>query len=141
MKVLVVLPEKAPFVKDIEPGLVSLQREVQGCIEVLYPFDDNACIICNEDGKFLNMDLNRALRDENGDVYDIVAGKFLVVGLGEDNFTDLTPEQQCKYAEMFEQPEMFLCCNGEMKVLPAKELPDEYEKIIDHYYDDEELEI
>ncbi len=141
MKVLVVLPEKAPFVKDIEPGLVSLQREVKGCIEVVYPFDDNACIICNEDGKLLKMDLNRALRDENGDVYDIVAGKFLVVGLGEDDFTDLTPEQQCTYAEMFVEPEMFICCNGEMKVFPATELSEKCEDVIDHYFEDEEIEI
>lgn len=141
MKVLVVLPEKAPFVKDIEPGLVSLQREVKGCIEAVCPFNDNACIICNEDGKLLKMDLNRALRDENGDVYDIIAGKFLVVGLGEDNFVDLTPAQQYKYAELFEQPEIFLCHNGTWEAFPAAEFPNEYGRIIDRYFDDNDIEL
>ena len=83
MKVLIVEPYKTPYLKDIEPGLASLQREVKGSIEAVYPFQDEACIICNEDGKLLKMDLNRALRDEDGDVYDIIAGTFLVAGLGE----------------------------------------------------------
>ena len=30
--------------------------------------------------------LNRALRDDNGEIYDIVAGTFLVTGLTDDSF-------------------------------------------------------
>ena len=33
--------------------------------------------ICNEDGKLDGLPLNRALRDADGDIYDIVAGIFL----------------------------------------------------------------
>ena len=53
-------------------------------------------------------DLNRALRDEDGNMYDIVAGDFLVVGLGEEDFSSLSPELMKKYEEHFHQPEMFV---------------------------------
>ncbi len=38
-------------------------------------------LICNEEGKFLGLPLNRALRDDAGEVYDIIAGNFLITGL------------------------------------------------------------
>ena len=40
----------------------------------------------------MGLPLNRALRDEDGQMYDAVAGDFLVVGLGEEDFASLTPE-------------------------------------------------
>ena len=62
-------------------GLESLQHEVGGCIEAIYPYEDPVALICNEEGKLEGLPLNRALRDEDGDIYDVVAGTFLVVGL------------------------------------------------------------
>ena len=141
MKILVVLPEKAPFVKDIEIGIESLQNEIGGNVEAVYIFKDNACIICNEEGKLLGLPFNRALKDEAGGIFDIVAGKFLIVGLGDKDFVDLSLEQQSKYAQMFETPEIFLCCNGTWRVCPASEFPDQYEKVIKHYYSEEDIEI
>ena len=141
MKVLIVEPNKTPYLKDIEPGLASLQREVKGCIEAVYPFEDEACIICNEDGKLLKMDLNRALRDNDGDVYDIIAGTFIVAGLGEENFTDLTQEQQQKYYSLFETPESFVFCNDRWQVFPAREANENNRSINEHCFDDDELGI
>ena len=39
--------------------------------------------------------LNRALRDEEGEIYDIIAGTFFICGAPPDNekFTSLTDEQ------------------------------------------------
>ena len=45
--------------------------------------------------------LNRALRDEDGDIYDVVAGTFMVVGLTDDSFGSLTVEQMQKFADHF----------------------------------------
>lgn len=47
MKVLRVEQYKAPFVKEIDPGLESLQHEVDGWIQAVYPFEDPVAIICN----------------------------------------------------------------------------------------------
>ena len=86
IKILKIEPGKKPEIKEIEDGLKSLQDEVQGDIEAVYPFDDNVGIICNEEGKINGMALNRALYDD-GEMYDIIAGPFLVVGLTEDSFS------------------------------------------------------
>ena len=82
MTVLVVEPEQPPYVKEIGDSLHSLQAEVGGHIEAIYPFDAPVAIICNEEGALLGLPLNRALGDEDHHVYDVVAGTFLVAGWG-----------------------------------------------------------
>ena len=120
MTVLVVEPMKKPYVKEIDPGLHSLQAEVGGDIATAYPFSDPVGLVCNDEGKLIGLELNRGLRDEHGEIYDIMAGTFLVVGLSEDSFTSLTPEQVQKYTEHFKQPEQFISLNGQIIALPAE---------------------
>lgn len=107
MKVLIVKPGKKPEVAEIESGLRSLQSAVGGFIEAMYPFDDPVAIICNEEGKIVGLPMNRALRDDDGEIYDVVCGDFIVVGLGEEDFTSLTDEQVEKYSKVYERPELF----------------------------------
>ena len=120
MTVLVVEPMKEPYVKEIAPGLHSLQAEVGGDIATAYPFSDPVGLVCNDEGKLIGLELNRGLRDEHGEIYDIMAGTFLVVGLGEESFTSLTPEQVQKYTEHFKQPEQFISLNGQIIALPVE---------------------
>ena len=107
MKVLVVEPMKTPYIKEIDKGLDSLQKEVGGYIEAVYPFEDRVGIICNEEGKLLGLKLNRALRDDDGEIYDVISGTFLVVGLGDEDFTSLNGKDIEKFSEMFKSPEIF----------------------------------
>lgn len=120
--VLLVEPQKYPKVVEIGTGLADLQNAVGGHIEVMYPFEEPVGIICNEEGKFNGMALNRALRDENGETYDIIAGSFLVAGLSDDDFCSLTPEQIKTYEGIFHQPEAFVKMGRGMIALP---IPDE----------------
>ena len=78
--------------------------------------------ICNEEGKLDGLPLNRALRDADGDIYDIVAGNFFIVGLGESDFTDLPHELAEQFAEQFRQPEKFLRVDDKIVAAP---MPDE----------------
>lgn len=105
--VLVVEPGMAPYVKEIDSGLKSLQSEVGGWIEAVYPFEEEVALICNEEGKLSELPLNRALMDEDGEIYDIIAGTFLVVGLGEEDFCSLSDEYIKKFSERFKRPEKF----------------------------------
>ena len=105
--VLIVAPGEKPRVETIPTGLESLQNQVGGYIEAVYPFEEPVGIICNEEGKIRGLQLNRSLRDEENNMYDIVAGTFLVVGLGDEDFCSLTAEQIEKYSKVFENPEMF----------------------------------
>lgn len=130
MTVLVVEPGKAPYVKEIDPGLESLQHEVGGWIEAVYPSDDLVALICNEEGKLEGLPLNRALRDENGQIYDIIAGTFLVTGLTEDNFASLTDDLVKKYSDHFRCPEAFLSIDGKILVIP-KEQPKQRDSLMD----------
>ena len=118
MKVLRVEQYKPPFVKEIDPGLESLQSEVDGWIEAIYPFEDDVALICNEEGKLNGMELNRALRDENGEVLDAIAGPFLIVGLGDEDFISLSDDMIEKYRDIFAQPEVFIRTNSGLLVLP-----------------------
>ena len=118
MKVLRVEQYKAPFVKEIDPGLESLQHEVGGTVQAVYPFDDPVALLCNDDGKLLGLELNRALRDDNGEIYDVIAGPFLIVGCGKEDFDSLSEDMIDKYREIFSQPEVFIQTNSGLLVLP-----------------------
>jgi hypothetical protein len=120
MTVLVVEPMKEPQIKTIPKGLESLQHEVGGMIEVVYPFEDNVGLIVNEEGKLDGLPLNRGLHDEDGHLYDIIAGTFLVVGLTEDDFCSLTAEQLGKYAELYQHPQIFVRIGEEIAAVPVE---------------------
>lgn len=122
ISVLLVEPEKHPRPVEIGTELEDLQKAVGGYIEVTYPFDDTAALVVNEEGKLNGMQLNRALRDEDGEIYDIVAGSFLVVGLTEESFGSLTPEQMKTYEEQFHSPEVFMKMGRSVMAIP---IPDE----------------
>ncbi|MGE9908232.1 DUF5688 family protein [Lachnospiraceae bacterium SGI.231] len=128
MTVLLVEPNKYPEVKEISTDLESLQQAVGGNIEVTYPFEDNVGLVVNEEGKINGMPLNRAVRDEDGGVTDIVAGSFLVVGLIEDSFGSLTQEQIGKFEQEFHQPEAFVKMGKGVMAIP---IPDDVVKEMD----------
>ena len=131
LTVLVVEPEKPPYVKPIGDTLESLQAEVGGRIEAIYPFDDPVAIICNEEVKLLGLPLNRALRDQDHHVYDVVAGTFLVAGLGAEDFCSLNEAQIEKYSQRFQTPELFLSLNGRVMVIPVADKPPREPKTTD----------
>ena len=120
MRVIVVEPKKKPMVRDIDAGLESMQKIVGGPIEAVYPFDEPVVLICNEEGKLLNLPLNRALRDDEGTVYDIISGTFFLCAAppDSDHFAGLTDQQVKTYLEQFSMPEMFLNVDSELFVLP-----------------------
>ena len=120
LTVLVVEPMKEPYVKEIDPGLHALQAEVGGDIAASYPFDDPVGLVLNDEGKLIGLDLNRSLRDEHGEIYDIVAGTFLVVGLGPESFASLPPDMIQKYTEQFKRQELFASINGQIVSVPVE---------------------
>lgn len=119
--VLVVEPEKKPYVKEIESGLESLQREVGGYIQAVYPFNSPCAIVCDDEAKLNGKPLNRALRDDEGHIYDVIAGTFLIVGLGEENFTSLSDKDMKEMSERFAVPELFMKAGEKLVVIPMEE--------------------
>ena len=117
MRVLVVEPGRKPYVKRIQNNLESLQKEVGGYIQAVYPFEDPVAIVCNEEAKLCGMPLNRALRDEDGRVYDIIAGTFMITGLSDEDFCSLTPQLLKRYEERFYFPEQFIVSGDKMMIV------------------------
>ena len=55
--------------------------------------------MCNEEGKLDNLPGNRRIGN------DIIAGAFVIVGNGEEDFRSLTDEETNRYLKEFAQPE------------------------------------
>ena len=87
---------------------------------ISYPYEDMVAIICNDEGKLNGLPLNRAIYNEDKEMIDIIAGTFLVVGLGDENFTSLSDSLQEKYADMFKNPEQFVKLNNGIVAVPIK---------------------
>ena len=121
INVLLVEPFQHPKMIEIANNLEAMQRAVDGYIEVTYPFEEPVGLIMNEQGKINGLPLNRALYDENGEVYDVIAGSFLVVGLSHDNFSSLTSDQLKYFEERFHQPETFVRMGKGIMAIPVSE--------------------
>ena len=107
IRVLKVAPGEHPMETTLVNDLDELQKAVsigasyQGLIEII-EIEDGVCILCNEEGKLSGLPLNRPLRDDEGNIYDIVAGVFYVTGEDDDgNLTSLSPEMMEKYRKEF----------------------------------------
>ena len=122
MKALKVLPQRSPKLVDIDQSLESLQHEVDGYIQVIYPFEDKVAIVCDDEGKINGKEPNRVLQDEDGKVYDVLCGTFLIVGLSDDDFTDLSLELIDKYINKYESPEYFVRTSSGIAVLRDSEM-------------------
>ena len=117
--------DKTANVRIVAATNEDLQKAVGGDIEATNPFNEPVALLMHDEGKLVGKELNRALRDDDGDIYDIIAGDFLVVGLGEDDFCSLSPELMKQFEEHFHQPETFVRMGRSIMALP---LPDDMVK-------------
>lgn len=88
MRVLIIEPRKEPFEAEINNSLSDMQKVVGGLIQPV-DIDENATLICNEEGKLLGLEGNRRVGR------DIIAGTFLICGCDryKGEFISLTDEQ------------------------------------------------
>lgn len=115
MNVLIVEPGKHPRLADIDDSLESLQKTVGGYIEAIYPFEDEIALICDEESKLKSdTEWNRILPE----THDVIKGTFIIAGLGDEDFTDITPELAEKYKQRFWNIELFIPTpNGLMPIV------------------------
>lgn len=135
LTVLHIQPMRPPRIVTIPNELKAMQNLVDGYIEEYYPFDDNAVIICNEEGKLNGLRLNRAIysaRDDNGEkqIKEIIAGSFFICAapVDSENYQSLSEEQLEKYSEMFKNPERFYRQGNDIKVYPIEIKPKDIER-------------
>lgn len=76
IKVVLCEPGKVARVAEIGTELSDLQRVVGGLIEPYYPFEEQVCIVCNDEGKYNGMRPCRAIYGEDREMMDIIFGPF-----------------------------------------------------------------
>ena len=98
LKVMVKKVGKQPTVETIENTLKSKQQLVNGLIEIV-PYNDEILIVCNEEGKLLNMPPNLIFD------YDYIAGDCFFVGDDYENgdFKSLTNKQIKEVEEIIKE--------------------------------------
>ena len=125
IKVVAVPVGKQAYIKEISTELKSLQAEVGGYIQALYPFEDEVALICNDEGKLMGLPLNRALKTEGmagNEIYDILAGDFIIcyAPYTSENFENMPDDLLQKYLELFRYPERFLIKNQTIYIYPER---------------------
>ena len=81
INVIIKEPYKNARIASIRNDLETLQRLVEGRIET-FPFNGEALIVCNEEGKILGLPFNFHFRDD-------FAGTVIVCGVDGEEFTDI----------------------------------------------------
>lgn len=122
MKVLVLEPNKKPYVKEID-GYADMREIVGGWIETVEPDhrdDDNVVIVCNEEGKIMGLPWNRPLLYK-GRMFDMLCGTGFVTDCGDEDFIGLTDEQIEYYSKQYEHY--------------VVDLTDEEENLADAYFE------
>ena len=113
IKVVLVEPGKLARQAEIPVSLEGMQATVKGSIEAFYPFEEEVCIVCNEEGKITGMPLNRAVYSEEviADMtYSKMTAKFYetersgsgqhltgYIVFSQDSFKDPYPEEARTY--------------------------------------------
>ena len=101
IKVVIIEPEKPPYVSSIKNDYKSMQSVVGGLIEYV-ALDGNTNFFCNDEVKLIGLQRNIKV---NG---DIIAGTFFICGDdGYGNSISLTDEQIDLYLKRFAEPEHY----------------------------------
>ena len=118
LTVVMLEPGKVARTAEIGTSLTDLQKTVGGMIEAYYPFEEEVCIVCNEEGKFNGMSPCRAVYDPEGQMMDIIFGPCFICDCRGENFGSLSQDQIKRYTEQFKNPERYFRIDGEIKAVP-----------------------
>lgn len=130
IKVLFIEPHKYPRVIDLNDTLEDMQKLVGGDIEEYMPFDDDVAIVCNEEGKLNGEELNRAIYGDDGQLLDIIAGKFFIcyAPIESERFLSMPDDLLKKYEKLFKYPERISVSDSKIEVKPYKPMSKSMER-------------
>jgi len=107
MKVLMVKPGYAPYEVELN-GLKEIQVAVGGLIQCIYPFQERAALVCNDEGLLMGLPFNRSVPGGYGGTF----GTFFICGVGPDDLCSLSPEQITAYKKQFYFAELLIGMRG-----------------------------
>ena len=118
IKVVLLEPGKLARTAEIGTSLEDLQKIVDGLIEAYYPFEEQVCIVCNEESKINGMQPNRSVKNEDGVMEDFICGPAFICDCRGESFDSLSDEQLVRYTKMFRYPEHLAKLNGQLIGIP-----------------------
>lgn len=99
IRVLKIEPHKEPQVIHIKNSLESLQKEVDGYLEIVV-LSPTAMMVFNEEGKIIGLEGNRRFNN------DVIVGNIIIAGIDDNRDTCSLADAELKtYMERFKQPE------------------------------------
>ena len=93
IRILVIKTNEEPHQLKIPHTLEDMQNVVGGLVEYV-ELEHNVDLICNDEGKLLNLELNRLVGN------DIIAGTFFIAGQHNGNTISLSRKQIKKYRKI-----------------------------------------
>ena len=120
IKVILCRAGEIAKVVEIEDKLETFQKLVGGYIEEYMPFEDEVALICSDDAKMIGASLNRAIRDHENRIFDVVAGDFFIcyAPAESEKFLSLPTDLCDKYLEIFKWPEQIILKNNGITAYP-----------------------
>ena len=103
---------------EIDASLEGMQKTVGGLIEPFYPFEEQVCIVCNEESKINGMHPNRSVKNDEGIMVDFIFGPAFICDCRGESLDSLSDEQINRYSKMFRYPERLARLNGELIGIP-----------------------
>ena len=125
IKVVLCEPGKVARVAEIGTELSDLQRVVGGLIEPYYPFEEQVCIVCNEESKINGMRPNRSVKNDEGVMVDFIFGPAFICDCCGENLDSLSDEQIDRYGKIFRYPEHLARVNGTLLGIPYRPQPEQ----------------
>lgn len=137
IRVVVCRPGEHAEVTEIEENLRSMQEVVGGLIQEFFPFHkdddpryDDVALICNDEGKLMQMKPSRAVFGEDGRLQDVIAGPFFIcyAPIESETFLSLPDDLTEEMRQKFDKPEMFFRTDEGVQVIrytPEKEAMDQ----------------
>ena len=135
-KVVLLKPGKDAEITEIDLSLEGMQKTVGGLIQAVYPWDDDAVLICNDEGKILGLPPCRAIfkdGDNGTEVEDIVHGDFFICRQDGENLVGLTDELAEKYFERFKEAEWFFLLSEDGNVGRCLVCPRQNDEILRYF--------
>jgi len=121
--VVMVEPGERARIAEIGTSLSQMQQAVGGLIEAYYPFEEEVCIVCNDEGKYNGMNPNRAIycepeQQDTRQIIDIIYGPFFICDCSGENFGSLNEEQLNRFLHQYELPERFYIGVDGIRAIP-----------------------
>lgn len=118
IKVVLLEPSKLARSVEIDASLEGMQKTVGGLIEPFYPFEEQVCIVCNEESKINGMHPNRSVKNDEGIMVDFIFGPAFICDCRGESLDSLSDEQINRYSKMFRYPEHLARLNGKLIGIP-----------------------